>query len=186
MRVANGKSGQTPQNKPIWDKESLSTVFVGGGSMGGLLTLYLAERHSGIAGVIPMAPALFTRWTGGQALPGSSALCQIHPYDPVRDGDDLTDPGSAQALPCGRTGIPVASRRTTRAFAARVRRGLRRWISAVRAHATRKRQRRIALHTTFSQDKELSGMTNSGHCLWVDSEKEQVWQRAHQFIATHV
>jgi carboxylesterase len=39
-----------------------------------------------------------------------------------------------------------------------------------------------ALDRIASKDKELIWLHNSGHCLWVDSEKERVWQKAHEFI----
>lgn len=93
-------------------KNRCRKVFVGGGSMGGLLTLYLAARHATsaeIAGIIPMAPALFL--ADGRA--GLAWLLkyfvQFKPYDPARDGDDLTDPEARQRYLWSYMGTPVAA-----------------------------------------------------------------------------
>ena len=173
-------------------KNRCRTVFVGGGSMGGLLTLYLAERHSGIAGVIPMAPALFTvDWRASFAWL-IKHFVKFNPYDPVRDGDDLTDPEARKRYLWSYMGSPVAAVEQLVLLQRVVRRGLRQVaMPALIFQGTRDRSVKLvsaeyALTHISSQDKELIWMTNSGHCLWVDSEKEQVWQRAHQFIATHV
>jgi esterase/lipase len=40
------------------------------------------------------------------------------------------------------------------------------------------------VHLGF-EEKLLLWFRNSGHCLTVDSEKEQVWQSAYEFIVQH-
>lgn len=41
------------------------------------------------------------------------------------------------------------------------------------------------VHLGF-EEKLLLWFRNSGHCLTVDSEKEQVWQSAYEFIVQHI
>jgi carboxylesterase len=167
------------------------TVLVGGGSMGGLLTLYLAERHPEIAGIIPMAPALFTAdWRAGLAWL-IKYFVQFNPYDPERDGDDLTDPEARQRYLWSYMGTPVAAAEQLVLLQHAVRRDLRK-IAAPTLIFQGTRDRSVKLQSAVyafnriaAKDKELIWLTNSGHCLWVDSEKEQVWQKTHQFIAAH-
>jgi carboxylesterase len=165
------------------------TVFVGGGSMGGLLTLYLAERHPKIAGIIPMAPALFTvDWRAGLAWLLKYAI-QFNPYDPQRDGDDLTDPEARQRYLWSYKGTPVAAGEQLNLLQRTVRRNLRKItvpaliFMGARDRSVKPKSAVYAFDRIASKDKELIWLTNSGHCLWVDSEKAQVWQKAHEFVA---
>jgi carboxylesterase len=43
-----------------------------------------------------------------------------------------------------------------------------------------------AMQRIASKDKQIIWLNNSGHCLWVDSEKEQVWRKTHEFIAMRI
>jgi len=169
-------------------------VFVCGGSMGALLTFYLAERHAAkadIAGIIPMAPALFTTdWRA--SLSGLiKHFIQFKPYDPVRDGDDLTDPEARERFIWSYSGTPVAAAEQLVYLQRAARRDLRKiTVPALIFMGTRDTSVKLksAVHTlehisTRDKDKELIWLTNSGHCLWIDSERERVWQKSHEFIA---
>jgi carboxylesterase len=165
------------------------TVFVGGGSMGGLLTLYLAERHPEIAGIMPMAPALFTAdWRVNLAWL-FKYFVKFSPYDPMRDGDDLTDPEARQRYLWSYMGTPVAAAEQLNYLRTVVRRDLRKIampaliFMGTRDQSVKLQSAICAFDHIASKDKELIWLTNSGHCLWVDSEKEQVWQKTHEFIA---
>jgi carboxylesterase len=166
-------------------------VFVCGGSMGGLLTLHLAERHPEIAGIIPMAPALYTvNWRAGLAWL-LKYFIHFNPYDPERDGDDLTDPEARQQYLWSYMGTPVAAGEQLNLLQRAVRRDLGKIAMPVlifmstRDQSVAPRSGIYAMDRIASKDKELIWLNNSGHCLWVDSEKEQVCQKAHQFIAAH-
>jgi carboxylesterase len=166
-------------------------VFVGGGSMGGLLTLYAAERHPEIAGIIPMAPALFTTdWQAGLAWL-LKYFIKFSPYDPVRDGDDLTDPEARQRYLWSYMGTPMAAVEQLVLLQHAVRRDLHKVsmptliFQGTRDQSVKPESATFALNRITAKDKELIWLNNSGHCLWVDSEKDQVWQKAHQFVAAH-
>ena len=168
------------------------TVFVGGGSMGGLLTLYLAERHAEIAGIIPMAPALFTvDWRVNLAWL-IKYFRQFDPYVPERDGDDLTDPEARQRYLWSYMGTPVAAAEQLNCLRYAVRRDLHKIampvliLMSARDQSVKPTSGAYAMERIASKDKHLIWLNNSGHCLWVDSEKEQVWQRAHEFITARI
>jgi carboxylesterase len=167
-------------------------VFVCGGSMGGLLTLHLGERHPEIAGIVPMAPALFTMdWRSGLAW-AFKYFTQFKPYDPARDGDDLTDPEARERYLWSYRGTPAAALEQLNLLEKAVRRDLHKIampaliLMSTRDQSVKPKSGAYALDRIASKDKELIWLTNSGHCLWVDSEKEQVWQKAHQFIAARI
>ncbi len=169
-------------------KNRCSRVFVSGGSMGGLLTLHLAERHPEIAGIIPMAPALFTvDWRAGWAG-AIKYFIQFNPYDPERDGDDLTDPEARGRYLWSYMGTPVAAVEQLNHLEHAVRHGLHKIamptliLMSTRDLSVKPKSGRYALDRIASKDKELIWLHHSGHCLWVDSEKERVWQKAHEFI----
>jgi len=172
-------------------KSRCRTVFVGGGSMGGLLTLYLAERHPEIAGIIPMAPALFTvDWRVNLAWL-IKYFREFNPYAPERDGDDLTDPEARQRYLWSYMGTPVAAAEQLNHMRQAVRRDLSKIamptliFMGTRDQSVKPEGAAYVLDHITSKDKQLIWLNNSGHCLWVDSEKDRVWQKAHQFIAVH-
>ena len=172
-------------------KRRCQKVFVSGGSMGGLLALYLAERHREIAGIIPMAPALFvTDWRVGLAWL-VKYFVPFKPYDPTREGDDLTDPEARSRYLWSYMGTPVAAAEQLVVLQRVVRRDLAKVamptliFQGTRDRSVKPESAVHALSHITSPDKELVWWSRSGHCLWVDSEREQVWQKTHQFIATH-
>jgi len=164
-------------------------VFVCGGSMGGLLTLYLAQRHLDIAGIIPMAPALFTvDWRASWAWLIKYWI-PFNPYDPARDGDDLTDPEARRRFIWSYNGTPVAAAEQLIYLQRAVRRHLRQIamptliMMGTRDQSVKLQSAAYLFDHIAAQDKELIWLNHSGHCLWVDSEREHVWQKAHEFIA---
>jgi carboxylesterase len=165
------------------------TIFVGGGSMGGLLTLYLAERHPEIAGVIPMAPALLTTDWRASFARLIKHFVQFNPYDPERDGDDLTDPQARERDLWSYMGSPVASVEQLILLQRVVRRDLRKIampvliLMSARDQSVKPASGAYAMQRIASKDKQIIWLNHSGHCLWVDSEKEQVWRKTHEFIA---
>jgi carboxylesterase len=170
-------------------KSRCRIVFVSGGSMGGLLTLYLAARHPEIAGIIPMAPAIFTvDWRASFAWL-LKYFIPFKPYDPARDGDDLTDPQARQRYLWSYMGSPVAAGEQLVLLQRAVRRDLHKIamptliFQGTRDQSVKLESAVYAFSHVAARDKELTWLTNSGHCLWVDSEKEQVWQKTYQFIA---
>ena len=170
-------------------KRRCRKVFISGGSMGGLLTLYLAERHPEIVGIVPMAPALFTADWRINLIWLLKHFIQFNPYDPVRDGDDLTDPEARARYLWSYSGTPVAAAEQLNYLRHAVRRDLHKIampaliFMGTRDQSVKLNSAVFALDHIASKDKELIWLTNSGHCLWVDSEKEHVWHKTHEFIA---
>ncbi len=172
-------------------KERCHTIFVGGGSMGALITLFLAERHPEIAGIIAMAPALFAQdWRINIAWL-LKRLRPFSPYDPQRDGDDLADPEARQRYLWSYMGTPLAAAEQLVYLQRLVQRRLHEVVVPTLILQS-KHDRTVkpsgadyAFNRISSCHKELVWLPRSGHCLWVDIEKEQVWLKAHQFIATH-
>jgi carboxylesterase len=165
------------------------TVFVVGSSMGGLLTLYLAERHPEIPAIVPMAPAVFAANLLAPLAWLFKYFVRFLPYDPAKDGDDLTDPEARQRYLWSYSGTPVAAVEQLVKLQRVVRPALRKIAcptlilhgmhdSTIKPSASQYVYDHIA-----SQDKQVVWLHNSGHCLWVDSEKEQVFQRIHHFLA---
>ena len=44
---------------------------------------------------------------------------------------------------------------------------------------------RILFDGLATLDKEIAWFDNSGHCITIDSEREAVWGRAHEFVIAH-
>lgn len=165
------------------------TVCVVGGSMGGLLTLYLAERHPEIPAIVPMAPAVFASNPLAPLAGVLKYFVKFSPYDPAKDGDDLTDPEARRRYLWSYSGTPVAAAEQLFKLQRMVRPALRKIACpALILHGMRDRTikpsaSQYVYDHIASQDKQLVWLHNSGHCLWVDSEKDHVFQRVHQFIA---
>jgi carboxylesterase len=171
-------------------RQRCRTVFVGGGSMGGLLTLYLAERQSEIAGIFPMAPALYVADWRAHLAGLFKHVIKTKTYDPGRDGDDLTDPQARQTYLWSYTKTPLAAVEQLLRLQGQVRRHLSQVtmptliLQGMHDRSVKPSTARYAYEQITSKDKELIWLHDSGHCLWVDSEREQVWHTIQQFI-TH-
>ncbi len=170
-------------------KARCRAVCVTGGSMGGLLTLYLAERHPEIPAIIPMAPAIKTTNPLAPLAWLLKYFVQFSPYDPERDGDDLSDPEARKRDLWSYMGTPVAAAEQLVQLQRTVKRDLHKvamptlLLHGMRDRTIKPSSSQYVFDHIASQDKELIWLHNSGHCLWVDSEKEQAWQKAHQLIA---
>ena len=164
------------------------TVFVGGLSMGSLLTLYLAAHHPEIAGAILYSPAVVV---ADRRIYLSPALKYPIPKKPVQPGDsDLTDPEAD---------LRLWSYEETPTFAAhellklifRVRRLLPQVtcplliIHSIGDRAVHPRSARYTYERVGSADKELVTLYNSGHAITVDSEWEFVAEKTCEFIQAH-
>jgi carboxylesterase len=172
-------------------KDRCRQAFVVGVSLGGLLTLHLAERHPEIPAIVTMAPGLIAADWRSNWVWLAKYFIQFVPYDPARDGDDLTDPEVRQRDLWSYRGTPVAASEQVLKLQRAVRPNLSKIAMPILLfHGLHDRTVKTASsqyvydHVT-SKNKELIWLSNSGHCLWVDAEKERVWQKTHQFIAQH-
>jgi len=165
------------------------TVFVGGLSMGSLLTLHLAAAHPDLAGIALYSPALKLRQKGLFLLPLARYLVKQWPACRPED-TDLTDPEAPGRLwhydtfPTTGANELLKLRRVVQGKLGKVR------VPAIIFYATRDQMiapdsAQVVFDRLGSQDKELVTLHNSGHCLTVDSEREAVFARTYGFILAH-
>jgi carboxylesterase len=162
-------------------------VFVGGLSMGSLLTLYLAAHHPELPGVITYSPAA---WPANRLIYLTPILKHLIRKKPKSDDSDLTDPEAD---------LRLWSYEENPAFAAhellKLIRQVRRLLPQVRCpllviqgtfdQAIHPTSARRTYERAGSTDKGLVTLHNSGHCVTVDSEWEFVAEKTYQFIQAH-
>jgi carboxylesterase len=159
-------------------------VFVGGLSLGTLLSLYLAAQHPGIPAVALYAPAAKV---DNRLIYLSPVLKYVLPVLRKEEESDLGDPAAA-ALFWSYEAYPVRAAHEALKLIYRVRRLLPRvTCPALIVHAARDKQigdegARYVYDRIGSRDKELLVLANSGHALTVDQEWETVAQRTHGFF----
>ena len=163
------------------------TVFVGGLSMGALLSAYVASEVDDLAGLMLYSPALkAANWM----LPLAGLAKYVMPMNRPPEGTDLTDPEAPARLWHYEVRPTAAA-----AEMYRLQRVVRRRLGDITTPA-------LVVYSTADRsihpqsaprmfeglgtsDKELLLLHNSGHCLTVDSEREQVFARSYGFIAKH-
>jgi carboxylesterase len=171
-------------------KARCETVFVGGLSMGSLLTLYLTAGHSGLPGAIVYSPAVIVRDRLIFLTPLLKYLLRKRPKSDDSDGD-LTDPDAPLRL-WNYEEYPIPALHEFLKLIHRVRRLLPRVTCPLLViHSTRDRtihpnSARFTYERVGSEDKDLVTLHNSGHGLTVDSEWESVAERTYQFILRHL
>lgn len=160
-------------------KSNCEHIIVGGESLGGLLTLYLASQHPEISGIMLYAPALKVRrlwrtafarffmqtmakkpsgnppnplpWQGYKVFPVKASYQLLRFQKLVSNRlQKVTQPALIIQGKKDRTIIPDSSR--------------------------------IIYEKINSRQKELIFMENSGHCVVLDHEYEQVISKSHAFV----
>lgn len=166
------------------------TVFVGGLSLGSLLTLWLGARHAEIAGLIVMAPAIKLQ---NRLLPltlGLRHLLKYNPFGPIGD-DDLGDPEAIDRIWCydqtpmwGAGELYLLQRQVLRLLPA-----IRQPILIFQGRRDAQvdpRAAQILYDTIGSTDKRVIWLENSGHNLLVDGEREFVWAQSYAWILERI
>jgi carboxylesterase len=160
------------------------TVFVGGLSMGSLLTLYLAAHHPELNGAVLYSPAVMV----ANPLIYLSPVLKYLIRQKAKSGkSDLTDPKAEQRI-WSYEEYPARAAHELLKLIRRVRRLLPRVTCPllivyspldrhIHPHSARYTYERAG-----SADKELVTFHNSGHGLTVDSEWESVSQKTYEFI----
>jgi carboxylesterase len=167
-------------------RERCQTVFVGGLSLGSLLTLWLGSRHPDIAGLIPMAPAIKVQ---NRLLPLALILRRVMKYNPFDDLDDadLGDPQAIDRIWCyddlplwGAGEVYLLQREVLRALPRIHQPAL---IFQGRCDAALDPQAAQILHDRLAAtDKTLVWLEQSGHNLLVDGERESVFARSYAWM----
>lgn len=167
----------------LFDLQSrCETVFIGGLSMGALLTLHLGQSVSGIAGLIPMAPALYLRDPLHRLLPIARYLVESLPKS---DDPNLSveDERCAPLLwSYDRNPVRFAAQVVALMHHVRDRlEDLRLPMLVFHGQHDRTvpaRAARVLVQSSRHPSTELVLLTRSGHCLSVDVEREQVFAKA--------
>jgi carboxylesterase len=163
------------------------TVFVGGLSMGSVLTLYLAALHPELVGAVAYSPAV---WPADRRIYLTPALKHLIRVKSKGDGSDLSDPEAKRRLWSYEDNPAFAAHELLKLLR-QVRRLLPRITrpvllvhstgdTAIHPASARRTFRRIG-----SPDRDLVTLHNSGHCITVDSEWEVVAAKTWAFIDTH-
>jgi len=166
---------------------SCEIVFVGGLSMGSVLTLYLAARHPKLRGAIAYSPAV---WPADRLIYLAPVLKYLIPKRPKSEGSDLTDPEADLRL-WSYEQYPTFAAHEFLKLLHRARRLLPQVTcpllivhstldQSIHPTSARRTHERVG-----SPDKEWVTLHNSGHCITVDSEWETVAEKTHAFIQAH-
>jgi len=161
-------------------------VFVGGLSLGSLLTLWLGAHHDDLAGLILMAPAVKVRDWRMCLTPIFKYFMKYSPVDHAAESD-LSDPEALNRVWCYDI-RPVAA-------AAEVY-GLQRWARRALPRITQPvlifqgqndgtlppEAAQITYDRIGSTDKTLIWLEKSGHNILIDSEREKVWEESYAWI----
>jgi carboxylesterase len=164
-------------------------VYVGGLSMGGLLTLHLGYRCPGIAGLIPMAAALYLRDPFARLLPLLQYIVATIPKSSDVHAS-VVDPASAELM-WSYDSNPVRFAAEVLKLMHEVRDHLHEIDLPILAfHGARDRTvpiraARSIESRTASQDVELVILPRSGHCLSIDGERERLCAKTWQWIQEH-
>jgi len=163
-------------------------VFVAGVSMGGLLTLYLAERHP-VAGLIPMAAALDVASRRFNWAPLLQYCIKAVPKGPPEAGD-WVDPTaylhhwSYSVYPIKSVADMISLRRRVRAHIAAVTAPTL-IIHGLRDAAVPPASAQWLYDHISSPAKSILWLPDSGHCVTIDAERQRVWQSAYDFIQAY-
>jgi carboxylesterase len=163
------------------------TVFVGGLSMGSLLTLFLAAHHPELPGAIIYSPAT---WVANRLIHLTPVLKYLLPIKPKSGESDLIDPEAELRL-WHYDDDPVFAAHELLKLIRQIRRLLPRVTCPLLViHSTldtsiHPTSARRTYERAGSTDKELITLHNSGHCITVDSEWELVARRTYEFIQMH-
>ncbi|MCL7455549.1 MAG: alpha/beta fold hydrolase [Anaerolineae bacterium] len=164
-------------------------VFVGGLSLGSLLTLWLGAGHAEITGLVPMAPAVKI---DSPLVPLTVALRHVIKYVPpaALPKGDLADPKASDRIWCydktpmwGAGEVYRLQREVLQALP-EIRQPV--LIFQGRLDTSVDPQAAQILYDRIgSADKELVWLEQSGHNLLVDAEREKVWARSYEWMMAH-
>jgi carboxylesterase len=166
------------------------TIFVGGMSLGSLLTLWLGARHAEIAGLIVMSPATKLQ---NRLLPLTLGLRHLLKYDPfgsIGDGD-LGDPAAIDRIWCydktplwGAGELYLLQRKVSSVVAAIHQPVL--IFQGRRDAQVDPRAAQVLYDRIGSTDKRMIWLENSGHNLLADGERDSVWAQSYAWMMDHV
>lgn len=165
-----------------WLKTRCDTLFVTGLSMGGTLTLYMAEKHPEIKGIIPINAAV--------DIPD---MAQVHQLEGVRFldaiGSDIKKTG-IQELAYEKT--PVQSIKEILVLMEQVKADLNKITCPVlifvseEDHVVPPNNSQIIFEQVRSEVKELINMKNSYHVATLDHDQQDIIDHTLKFIEANL
>ena len=162
------------------------TVFVGGLSLGSLLTLWLGLEHPDIAGLIPMAPAIRVQTRLMPLALGLRYLLKYNPLGPMGD-DDLGDPlavergWSYDKLPLWGASEVYLLQQKVRQVLPQIHQPI--LIVQGRRDAHLHPQAAEEVYDgVASTDRTLVWLEHSGHNLLIDGERESLWALSYDWM----
>lgn len=164
-------------------KNRCHPVFIGGLSLGSLLSLYTASNDPELAGAILYSPAIMITDPRRHFLPIFKYLIRQAP----KPEDDFTDP-AAGARHWSYEAYPVAATHELMKFIQQVKRCLPQvtcpilLIQSTADDSIHPDCATFVYDQVSSTDKEIITLHNSGHVLTLDSEWELVAEQTYQFI----
>ncbi len=162
-------------------------VFVGGLSLGSLLTCHMAALHPEAGGMIAYSPAVLVRNHWLRLAPLVKHLVKQWPKG---EDDDLTDP-LARTRTWHYASFPTGSLHELLKLQRVVRRELPGiHVAAMVVHSTgdstiAPTAAAYLCEKLGSEAKEMVTLHNSGHNLLVDTEREAIFARTYGFTAAH-
>jgi carboxylesterase len=161
------------------------TVFVGGQSLGSLLTLSLGAQYPELAGLILMAPATRVQ---SRLLPITLLLRYLLKYNPLGTTDGrLVDPQAAERGWCydetplwGAGELYLLQRKVRRALP-QIRQPILIFQGQRDAHLHPKAAQEL-YDAVASTDRTLVWLENSGHNLLIDGERGSVWAQSYDWV----
>lgn len=162
------------------------TLFVGGLSLGSLLTLWLGAQHSDLAGLILLAPAVKVRDWRIYLTPIAKHFIDFFPAEQTGN-NDLGSPDALNYVWCY-DATPVAAAAEVLALQRQARRLLPRITQPVlimqgrHDGALAPDAAQVAYDRIGSGDKTLIWLENSGHNVLIDGERARVWEECYGWI----
>jgi len=162
-------------------------VFIGGLSMGSLLTLYLAAQHPEVPGAFLYSPATIV---ADRLIHLTPVLKYLIPKKRKSDENDLTDP-KADLRVWSYEEDPVSAAHELLKLIRQVRQLLPQVtcplliVYSTLDQAIHPNSARYTYERVGSADKKLVTLHHSGHAITVDSEWEIVAEKTYAFIQEH-
>ncbi|KOO47482.1 alpha/beta hydrolase [Priestia koreensis] len=165
-----------------WLKERCETIFVTGLSMGGTLTLYLAEKHPEIKGIIPINAAIDI-----PAMEGAKDQQEPRFFDAI--GSDIKKEG-VEELAYDKT--PLKSMKEIIKLMALVKDDLSKVTCPALIFMSEEDHVVPPLNSTYilenisSQEKEVISMPNSYHVATLDHDQHLIIEESLKFFQTQL
>ncbi len=161
------------------------TVFVGGLSLGSLLTLWLGAQHPEIAGLIPMAPVIRVQ---NRLMPLTLLLRYLWKYSPLGPMKaGLCDPKASERgwsydkIPLwGASQVYLLQRELLRALP-KIQQPILIFQGRCDVHLHPKAAEQL-YGAVASSDRTVVWLEQSGHNVLIDGERESVWARSYDWM----